>query len=412
MNQVDQTKKSKFNGKAWIIVIAIFIAGIAMAWTQNKVMPVIGLVQADLHVSAFVAGWISGIFNVLGIVLAFPAVGMVRQWGVLKGGIVSIFVTLVGSIIGFFAPNEIVLFASRVIEGFGIGLISIIAPSTIAMWFPIEKRGFPMGIWSSWQMVAIAGSFLFTGNIIGPEGAWKHMWIVGIFLLVIGLVLFAWKVRPPSAAENHADVEDSSVKVSEVFKHRSVYIMSIGGMGFGMAIMTFATWIATFWSQQAGMDPATANSVVGYVYLAEIFTAMLGGFILDKVKNRKRFVSIDGILYALVFLAAFNVKSLPFIVIVCILYCVIEGVFAAAMWSLITQTTPDPRLAGASTAFYSMFLNLGMMLGAPIAGAILDATNSQGWGYLAIFAAVCQVVGGICFGLVKLYNEKGEEVKS
>ncbi|MEG1826463.1 MAG: MFS transporter [Gordonibacter sp.] len=407
----DSSEKKTFNKKAWIIVIAIFIAGIAMAWTQNKVMPVIGLVQVDLGVTASVAGWISGIFNVLGIILAFPAVGMVRKWGVLKGGIISMAVTLVGTIIGFFAPDQTILLISRVIEGFGIGLISIIAPSTIAMWFPIEKRGLPMGVWSSWQMVAIASGFLFTGNIIGPDGAWKHMWIVGIFLLIIGLVLFAWKVRTPPLAENHANVEDATVPIREVFKYKSIYIMSIGGMGFGMAIMTFATWVATCWSAQAGLDPATAGSIVGYVYLAEIFTAILGGYILDKVKNRKRFVAVDGILYAFVFIAAFNVTTLPAIAVVCVLYCVIEGVFAAAMWTLVTQTTPDPRLAGASTAFYSMFLNLGMMLGAPVAGAILDATNMQGWVYVAIFAAVCQLIGGICFGLMKLYNEKGEEVK-
>ena len=58
-----------------------------------------------------------------------------------------------------------------------------------------------------------------------------------------------------------------------------------------------------------------------------------------------------------------------------------------------------------------MFLNLGQMLGAPLAGAILDATNMAGWGYVAIFAAVCQVVGGVCFGAMRLYNEKGEEVE-
>ena len=403
-------EKKSVSSKAWIIVLAIFIAGIGMAWTQNKCLPVLPIIQADMEVSAQVAGWISGIFNVLGIVLAFPAVGMVRKWGVLKGGIISIVVTLIGSVIGFFAADQWVLLVSRIIEGFGIGLISIIAPSTIAMWFPIEKRSLPMGIWSSWQMVAIAGGFLLTGNIIGPDSQWKHMWIVGICLLVIGLVLFAWIVRPPKPEENHADVEDSSVSITEVFKHKSVYLISLGGIGFGMAIMTFASWITSYWTQQ-GMDAALANSIVGYVYLAEIFTAILGGWILTKVKKRKRFVTIDAILYAFVFTAAFHVTGMPGIVLVCVLYCVIEGIFAAAMWSFVTQTTPDPRLAGAATAFFSMFLNLGMMLGAPVAGAILDATAMGGWTYVAIFATIAQLLAALGFGLMKLYDEKGEVVK-
>ncbi len=400
--------------KAWLIVLAIFIAGIAMAWTQNKVLPVIGLVQVDLNVSAGVAGWISGIFNVLGIVLAFPAVWMVRKWGILKGGVISIAVTLVGAIIGFFAGDEYMLLASRVIEGFGISLISIIAPSTISMWFPSNKRSFPMGIWSSWQMVAIAGGFLLTGSIIGPDAVWKHMWIVSIILLVLGLILFSAFVRTPPADQNFADVEDTSVKVSQVFKYKAVYIIGLGGVGFGVAIMTFATWIATYWTNAAGLDPAVANSIVGYVYLAEIFTAMIGGWILTRFKglaSRKRFVAIDGILYAFVFFAAYHVVDMWAIVIVCILYCCLEGVFAAAMWTFATQVVPDPRLAGASTALFSMFLNFGMMLGGPIAGMILDATGGTGWGYVAIVATVAQLIGGICFATLKLHGDEETEAE-
>lgn len=404
----------KANGvpaRAWLIVLALFVTGIAMAYAQNKVMAIIPLVQADLNVGAQVAGWISSIFVVLGIIMAFPAVGIVRKLGLFKSGLTSIIITLVGGVLGFFAPDQYTLLASRVLEGFGLGLISIVAPSAINMWFPPEKRGLPMGIWSAWQMVAIAAGFLLSGTIIGPDSQWKNMWILGIALLIVALVLYCAFVRPAPAKYNHADVEDSSVKITEVFKHRSIYIMAIGGLGFGMAIMTFATWISTYWQTMAGLDAASANGIVGYVYLAEIFTAILGGFILTKVKNRKRFVAIDGILYGAVFFAAFHVVGDAGIAIVCVLYCVIEGIFAAAMWTLVAQTVPDQRLAGAATAFYSMFLNLGQMLGAPLAGAILDATNMAGWGYVAIFAAVCQVVGGVCFGAMRLYNEKGEEVE-
>lgn len=405
--------EQKVSSKAWIVVIAIFIAGIGLAWTQNKVLPVIGLVQVDLNVGAGVAGWISGIFNVLGIALAFPAVGIVRKMGIFKGGLMCMIVTLIGAIVGFFAGDEYMLLVSRVIEGFGISLISVIAPSTIAMWFPEDKRGLPMGIWSSWQMVAIAGGFLLTGAIIGPDAQWKHMWIVSIILLVLGLILFAAFVRAPKEGEqpNYADVEDTSVKVTEVFKHRSVYIIAIGGLGFGIAIMTFATWIATYWTNAAGLDAGLANSIVGYVYLAEIFTAILGGFILTRIKSlktRKRFVAIDGILYAFVFFAAYHMVDMGAIIVVCVLYCLLEGVFAAAMWTFVTQTTPDPRLAGAATAFFSMALNLGMMLGGPIAGSILDATGGTGWGYIAIVATCAQLIGGACFGLMKLHGDDAD----
>ena len=38
------------------------------------------------------------------------------------------------------------MLASRFIEGAGIGLITIVAPAAIAIWFPAEMRGTPLGI--------------------------------------------------------------------------------------------------------------------------------------------------------------------------------------------------------------------------------------------------------------------------
>lgn len=81
-------KSTTVPAKAWMIVLALFITGIAMAFAQNKVMPIIGLVQTDLSVGAGVAGWISSIFTLMGIVLAFPAVGLVRKWGIFKSGFI------------------------------------------------------------------------------------------------------------------------------------------------------------------------------------------------------------------------------------------------------------------------------------------------------------------------------------
>ena len=410
-HQQSSSKSGKINPKAWLVVLAVFVVGIGMAWAQNKCMPIMGLLQTDLGISAGIAGWISGVFSLMGIVLAFPAVGIIRKWGALKGGLVSVAVTLVGSVVGLFAPNEYVLLVSRIIEGFGIGIISVLAPAVIAMWFPIEKRGLPMGIWSSWQQVAVAGVFLLADTILGPAQTWSHMWIVGIVVLIVGGLLFATFVRTPKNEENYADSTDTSVKVTEVFKHKSVYIMCIGGVGFGLACMTFCNWAPSFWVDQAGMDLGLANGIVGWMYLAEVFCCILGGFILNHVKNRQRFAAASAFAYAVVFYLLFVATDFPIVIVLCVLYCIIEGLFCSSMWTLIAQTTPDPRLSGAAMAFFAMATNLGMMLGAPLSGMILDATAMTGWGYVAIFAGVCQLIAGITFLAMKLYDEQGNEIK-
>lgn len=390
-------RESQVSTRAWIIVISVFIAGIGMAWAQNKCLPIMGLLQTDLNISAGVAGWISGIFNLFGIILALPAVGIIRKWGILKGGICSIVVTIIGGFIGLVAPNEYVLLLSRVVEGFGVGLIGVIAPAAIAMWFPIKKRGLPMGIWSSWQQLAIAGVFLGADFVLGPTSKWANFWIIGIIVLVVGGILFAAFVRNPPADQNYADSTDTSVKMTEVLKHPSVFIMCIGGVGFGIAALAFCNWGPTYWVNEAGMDLSVANGIVGWMYLAEVVCCIIGGWVFNHVKNRQRVAAASAFAYAVVFFLIFRVTNFQAIIALCVVYCIVEGLFCSGMWTLIAQTTPDPRLSGAAMAFFTMATNLGMMLGAPLAGMILDATAMTGWGYVAIFACICQLAAGVTF---------------
>lgn len=57
----------------------------------------------------------------------------------------AIAIAFFGAIVGLIAPSFELLMFSRVIEGVGVGMISVVAPSAIAMWFPPEKEVCPWG---------------------------------------------------------------------------------------------------------------------------------------------------------------------------------------------------------------------------------------------------------------------------
>ena len=174
MAEVDEKKAGakRFDSKmAWVVMAGVFVAGIVMAFAQYKVTGVLASpdpsapsIARDLVLDNATAGWLMSIFTLVGIFLAFPAIGIVQKFGIKIGGMVALVFALVGGIIGLFASNAVSIVVARVIEGFGLGFIGVIAPTAISMWFPIEKRGAPMGIWSSWQMWGICASFFFGVN--------------------------------------------------------------------------------------------------------------------------------------------------------------------------------------------------------------------------------------------------------
>ena len=93
------------------------------------------------------------VYAVTGLILALPA-GLIfqragfRVTGLLAGGSI-----VIGAVLGALSQNMTGLLVSRVIEGIGTSFMAVLAPAIIAQWFPAEKRGTAMGIWSAWVPV-------------------------------------------------------------------------------------------------------------------------------------------------------------------------------------------------------------------------------------------------------------------
>lgn len=410
---VEKTSKKTFkSGQAWAVFLVIFLAGLALSWSANKFMPILTFVQADLHVSAQVSGWISSLFNVMGVILAFPAVGIIRKFGYRATGISALACCLIGGIISFFAPNEIILLFSRVIEGFGIGLIAVMAPALISAWFPVNKRSAPMGVWSTWQAVIIACVYLFTGNILGPDIAWKNMVLIGIVIAAVALVAFIAVVRTPAPENDFGDTDEKPVSVLEVFKNPNSWFITLLFFAFGIACISLVAWISIFWNQTVGWDTLQSNQVIGIMYAGEIVTCAVAGFVISKLKTlriRKWFIVIFSLVYSLCFFALYHATTPGPIYAICTIYVITEGVFCAGMWYFASIIPASPSLSAPTMAMVAIGQNLGFMFGTPISGAILDATMMSGWNILAVMVTVCMLIATLSMVLLKLKNIKMNE---
>jgi predicted MFS family arabinose efflux permease len=404
----DVERKTATQKGAWTVMVFVWIAGIAMSIAQYKVSAVMLPMQQSLGIDSASAGWVQGVFTFTGIVLAFPAVAIIRKWGVRIGGIIAIAFAIAGGIIGFFAGDFAALIFSRIIEGFGLGLIGIIAPAAIAMWFQIEKRGAPMGLWSCWQMVGISLCFYCSVPMMSAFGSWKSLWIVSVIILLVALVLYAMKVKEPPVGRNHADVQNEGTKITKVFTVKSAWIIGLAAFAFGLSNSVVISWISPYWQTQVGMDAATATNLTGVLFTIECFGCVIAGVILNHIKKRRIFIVVDSILYAVVFFLIFRVNSFEGSIVLMVLYAIIESGFCCAMWTLVSQSVPDPRLAPGAMALYTMFIDIGMMLGPVIAGSLID---SAGYGSVAYFVCIAQLAAAVFWGILKLYNEKGEIVR-
>ena len=127
------------------IFIIIFLVSIAAPVNLFKVPPVMFFMMSSLNLSIASAGFMMSVFAIMGIALALPSGFIVHGLGLKRSGIVALGALMIGSFIGWASDNSAQMIISRIIEGVGMCLISVIAPAAIAVWFPPEKRSIPMG---------------------------------------------------------------------------------------------------------------------------------------------------------------------------------------------------------------------------------------------------------------------------
>lgn len=392
------TESRKTPAAGWAACLAAIFGGMALALLQNKLTPVMGVIMNAFDIDMATAGLLSTIFTVMGVVIALPAAGMLKKFGPRTSGLVAFACAIAGSLVGIATENVTVLMVSRVIEGTGIGIIAVLAPSVISMWFPPEKRGLPMGIWGSWMMVSQTALF-FTGTAITDAWGWRGMWMLGIGVCIVAAVLFAIFVKSPAPEDSFADVEADDVTVMGGLASAPQWLLALGALCYTFCCFTFANWISTFWGKVTDWGAAGVNNWVAILFLVEMIYTWIVGFVLDRVRNRKLVGVVGLVVYGILGVVAFSATSDLVIRIFTFTYTIFEALAVTAMWAVAPECGREPRYAGVALGVLNIGLNLGTLLSAPVSGAIQQQFGWTGVGFSFLAVAI---VGAIAFALVKL----------
>ena len=390
---------------AWVVIIVAYFGGLAIACTQNKVPPCMDAITEFFAIDMVTAGWLMSVFAVMGMVTALPAALILDRLGAKASGLLSLAFALVGSVIGALSGNAILLMASRIIEGMGAGIIAVIAPALISMWFPESKRGLPMGIWTSFMPTGQSIMFLVGGGIAASFG-WQGVWWFPVVLSLAVGVLYFFKVKEPPAELNYAPREEEHVSLSEGLKCRPMWMICIAGILFNLGSFSFCTWIATYWSETFGFSLLTANTWVSIVYMIEIAMCFLAGFVLNRVKSVKVAGAVGFLVYAALNFGSFNLDNSMLLIPYVIAWAVGEGLTASSIWTLSPQTALSPKYIGLAAGVLSVGLNIGILAGPPLSGALIEMF---GWHTTAMILAGFEIIAAIVVLSIKVPKASQED---
>jgi len=378
--------------KAWRVFSVVYIASVVIPMCQFKVPPVMPLLIKDLGISMGTAGFMMSIFAVAGILIAIPAAMLLTKLGPKKSGMIALACAVLGSVIGAMAQGAATILIGRTIEGISVGLIAVVAPAAICMWFPPEKRGLPMGIWATWVPVGIFIIFNIAGPLSDSFG-WKGVWWFTAIVCFVELILYAIVVDAPKAMGAAADAgcEQEVEPYGKALLNPKTWIVALVFMAFNVACMAFNTWEASFLQTELNFVPASASFQVSFMNLVYIPASIVAGMVLNMVRKRHLVFSASMLAYTIVIFWCFKLASAGAVMPYMVVLGIVTGFVPPTAFTLAPETMKDVRHAGLALAIVGgIGQNIGFFIGPPIIGAI---AQHQGWGAAALPTAAASAVG-------------------
>ena len=384
---------------AWVVLVLVYIGSLAAPLNQFKVPPVMGTLMAEFGLSLALAGTLMSIFALIGVVLALPSGFIMGRVGIKNAGLAALIFLMGGGALGAVAGSVPMLMFSRFLEGVGMCLMSIVAPTALATWFPPHKRGLALGLWGTWVPVASILAFAVAPSIASESGWSGVAWAVcGYTAVVFAAFLLLFKMPPAEGAEPTAETPGLArewAKMSRVLKQRDPWLLAVSFACFMILTISLISFMPTFFQQERGLSPEAAGSRASLYLIANMIGIFMGGVISDKI-GRKKCIVIPYVITA----GLMTIYFLPGngILITMAAVAFIGGLGVTPSFSAAPELVA-PEDAGRAMAVLALGQNAGMSIGPAVFGLVAE---SAGWAAAGHFTVPVLLLGAYLAFKLKL----------
>lgn len=382
---------------AWLQVAASFVLFLNSWGMVNTFGAFQTFYQARLltrHSSSSIA-WIGSIQAFL-LLLVGPLSGPLFDRGyVLALNIVGTVLIVSGLIMTSISSQyyQIVL-AQGVCTGLGMGAIFVQSVAILPAYF-VKRRAFATGVsvcGSSIGGIAYPIVFQRLAPRIGFGWATRVLAFVVLATQAVAIAL----MRQRGAASRSRALIDKTT-----FTELPMLAFSIAALLAFMGLYVPFYYIGIYsQSKVANMPPALLTYLLPLLNAGSVFGRLIPNFLADKAGCLNMFL-LTSFSAAIVAYGWLSVDSVPKLVLFCLFYGAFSGSYVSLQGPTVTLLTQDKSRLGSRMGTFSLFAAVGVLVGNPVAGAIVDVDHGVFWP-AQIFGATLIVGASICLVVTRV----------
>jgi len=246
---------------------------------------VLASIKADLSFSDYQCGLLATVF-MFPYMFTSPIFGWLGDKAH-RSKILSLGVSIwsVASLLTGQASQFLTMAASRFLLGIGESAFTVISVPYISDYFPSEKRGRVLSIFSTALPVGAALGFVL-GGVLANWFGWRNaFFLVGAPGLI--LAFFVWRLPDPGKTVAVPKI-DFLKSLKGLMRSKDYTLAVLGYCAYTFVVGGVALWIPTYIQRSFALSQVNANMLFGGIAVVSgFFGTLIGGFLGDKWASRR-----------------------------------------------------------------------------------------------------------------------------
>lgn len=377
----------------FVIAALILAAHLSIGLNFFSVTPLLPLVIDDYGVSRASASLLIALPTVVKALTGLPGSLIINRLGLNRSFTISWFM------LGMLAFSPLatefpVMILLRLLYGLGAGLMMTASASLIMQWFPTNE----VPIINTLLLVVVSLGVAASISLAVPLSnsmSWEA--VLGVFGAIGLLGAINWTLLGKTGSTTQ---EASSLftlrDVWQVFRNRTIFLLVVGDALVFIHYAAVTSWLPSFLHEFRGVSLEQAGYITGLLPAIGVVAVLVGGFLSLRVKARRPFFIIPGLIVGLGGFGSFLLTDLNAITLSVIMIGVGAWIYQPIFLTLPMQLPwMTPRKITVVWGASLTIAGLGMFLSPIVVGASRDILGSfiPGFSIWALLAFALVITG-------------------
>ena len=390
MSSVPVVPPPRYRFVALALIMAVQTASNVAALGLPALAP---LLRDDLGLTRQEAGSFLSAFYVGGALTSFPAGWLADRlgvrWTLLAGqGLVALGFALMTLARGY--PS---LLALVVLAGIGFGAVNPTSTKGVLAWFPARSRATAVGVKQAGFPLGGALGALTLPTLATAAGlGWRGALGAAAGAIAISAVLVGLAYREPPGARAGPTIDAMKPRVRAVLASRPIWLVSWATCLYAAVQVSWISYAPLYLSEVVGLSAVGAGLVLGLAQSGGILGRVGFGILSDRALGGRRLVVLLGAGVVSGVLCLATGALAPGTPVSWLALVALGFGIAGIGWNGVHHTLVA-ELAGRESAATAVGLclavsSLGVIVGAPVVGALADRLGGYGPGWIGLAGAM------------------------